>query len=285
MRFSNRTMGHHPLETKFEDLKQIIRAYGRVLVAYSGGVDSTFLLKVALDVLGKENVLAFSGISPTYSRAESEEAQKLAEFIGANLVMVDSSEMEDENFLMNNRNRCYHCKTHLFKSAWDIAGNGGYPYVLEGSNADDMSDFRPGRKACAEQGVKSPLLEAGLTKDEIREFSKRLGLPTYNKPSQACLSSRIPYGTPVSLEILEQIEVSEMFIKGLGITQVRVRYHGNIARIEVEEKDLSKVLEYKDEIAGELGNRFTYVCLDLNGYRTGSMNEPAFPEKPALHDS
>jgi pyridinium-3,5-biscarboxylic acid mononucleotide sulfurtransferase len=262
-------------EEKFEDLKIAIRVLGRVLVTYSGGVDSTFLLKVCLDVIGRDNVLAFTGVSPTYPQAEREEAQRLAESMRASLVMNDSSEMDDERFLMNTRDRCYHCKNQLFISAWSVAKRMGYLYVLEGSNVDDMSDFRPGRRACVEQGIKSPLLDAGLTKDEIRSLSGKLGLPTSTKPSQACLSSRIPYGTPISVGALKQIEASEIFIKRLGIDQVRVRYHGSIARIEVEEKDLRQALEYRNEIMQALkAIGFTYVCLDLKGYRTGSMNEP-----------
>jgi pyridinium-3,5-biscarboxylic acid mononucleotide sulfurtransferase len=269
-------MSPKAMQEKYEDLKRSIHAFGRVLVAYSGGVDSTFLIKVCLDVLGRENVLAFTGVSPTYPQSESEEARQLAESMGVSLMMNDSSEMDDENFLMNSRDRCYHCKNHLFTSAWGVAKKMGYPFILEGSNADDMNDFRPGRRACVEQGIKSPLLDAGLTKDEIRELSRQLGLPTSIKPSQACLSSRIPYGTPISLGVLMQIESSERFMKGLGIGQVRVRYHGTMARIEVEEKDLRRVLEYRKEITEELMKiGFTYVCLDLKGYRTGSMNEPS----------
>jgi pyridinium-3,5-biscarboxylic acid mononucleotide sulfurtransferase len=276
-------MNRQSLEKRFEDLKRTIQSYGRVLVAYSGGIDSAFLLKVSLDVLGRGNVLAFAGVSPTYPRTEREEAQRLAESIGAALVMVDSSEMEDENFLMNSSNRCYYCKTHLFTTAKGIAEREGYPYILEGSNVDDLDDVRPGRRACVEQDIKSPLLEAGLTKDEIRALSEKLGLPTSSKRSQACLSSRIPYGTPISIEVLKQIEASEIIIKNLGIKQVRVRYHGNIARIEVEVTDLARVLDCREEIAAELRKLgFTYVALDIEAYRTGSMNESALQERPVF---
>ena len=262
------------LQGKYDALQRSIGALKKVLVAFSGGVDSTFLLKTCIDVLGRENVLAFTGLSPTYPHSEKEEAQKVAASMGVRTVTVNSSEMEDENFLMNTPERCYHCKSHLFTSAWEIAREEGCFFVLEGSNVDDLKDFRPGRKACTELDVKSPLLEAGLTKDEIRILSRKLGLATHNKPAQACLSSRIPYGVPITLERLGSIERSEAFLRALGMSQVRVRHHGNIARIEVEEKDFPIILKNRDQIATELERSgFTYITLDLHGYRTGSMNE------------
>lgn len=263
------------LRQKYEDLKGSIRSMEKVAITFSGGVDSTFLLKVSIDVLGSENVLALTAVSPTYPRAERQEAQELAASMGARMVMFDSAEMEDENFLANTRDRCYFCKTRLFKAVRDIAGREGYVAILEGSNADDLRDFRPGRKACQELGVRSPLLEAGLTKEEIRTLSGELGLKTFDKPAQACLSSRIPYGTAITARRLEEIELSEAFIKTLGISQVRVRHHGATARIEAEEKDFPVILEHRDRIASELMRiGFTYIALDLHGYRMGSMNEP-----------
>lgn len=262
------------VEDRYEKLKRIIRDLKRVLVTYSGGVDSTFLLKVAIDELGSENVLALTGISPTYPDTEREEAQKLADSMGIHLVAVNSSEMDDPAFRTNSRDRCYYCKGHLFKLAWTVAAENGFPYVLEGSNVDDLKDFRPGRKACAEENVKSPLLEAGLTKEDIRGLSKRLGLSTHDKPAQACLSSRIPYGTPISVPVLRQIENSEAYLKRLGLGQVRVRCHGDMARIEVDEAGFGIVTKHRKDITGALkGFGFTYVSLDLAGYRTGSMNE------------
>jgi uncharacterized protein len=268
-------MDHQSLDAKFGDLKRAILGFGRVLVAYSGGVDSAFLLKVAVDVLGRGNVLAFTGLSPTYPFSESESAQRLAEALGVARICVDTAEMEDEDFLKNGRDRCYHCKTHLFEAAWTVAKDGGYLYVLEGSNTDDLNDFRPGRRACMEQSVKSPLLDAKLTKVEIRALSDRLGLPTADKPSSACLSSRIPYGTPITVDLLRAIDGAEVLLRALGLIQVRVRHHGDIARIEVMADQIAVVIRHRYEIIESFKRLgFTYVTLDLDGYRTGSMNEP-----------
>ncbi|MBI4767990.1 MAG: ATP-dependent sacrificial sulfur transferase LarE [Deltaproteobacteria bacterium] len=263
------------LETKFKDLKETIGNFPRVVVAYSGGVDSTLLLKVCVDVLGGENVLALIGISPTYPKTEIEEAKKLADLIGAPARTIDTHEMENPDFVENSRNRCYYCKLHLFRIACELAGREGYTHVLEGSNIDDEKDYRPGRRAIAEFKVKSPLFYVGLNKKEIRTLSKMLGLPTHNKPSYACLSSRIPYGTAITFELLNRIELSEMFMKRLGLTQVRVRCHNDIARLEVEPQKLPEVLKHREEIIRELKQfGFNYITLDLQGYRSGSMNEP-----------
>lgn len=262
------------LERKYGDLRRSIGAMGKVAVTFSGGVDSTLLLKVCIDVLGSANVLALTGVSPIHPRDEGEEARALAAGLGVRMVAFDSTEMEDESFLANGLDRCYHCKTHLFGSVREIARREGYSLILEGSNADDINDFRPGRKACVEQGVKSPLLEAGLNKEEIRTLSRELGLKTHDKPAEACLSTRIPYGTAITVDRLRDIERAEAFIKDLGISQVRVRHHGSAARIEVEEKDLPHVIEQRNPIAEKLMDiGFTYVALDLRGYRRGSMNE------------
>ena len=192
-------------EAKYSSLKTIISALQKVVVAFSGGVDSTFLLKVCVDVLGKDNVLAFIGLSPTCPDREIEAAKGLATFIGARYLIEETSEMDDPRFVENNKSRCYFCKTHLFVKAREIAARKGLLHVVEGSNLDDMDDFRPGRKACAEQTVRSPLLEANLTKEEIRQLSQRLSLPTYDKPSFACLSSRVPYGISIDTTILNFI--------------------------------------------------------------------------------
>ncbi|MBA4416795.1 MAG: TIGR00268 family protein [Syntrophus sp. (in: bacteria)] len=259
---------------KFAHLQEIIKGFEGVLVAYSGGVDSTFLLKCCIDVLGKEHVLAFIGSSPAYPAKEIEDAKKCADLIGADYICVETSEMNDIDFVQNPRNRCYYCKLHLFDMAEETARERGLNVILEGSNLDDMDDFRPGRKACAERNVVSPLLMAGLTKGEIRGLSKTLGLPTYNKPSLACLVSRIPYNTPIDIALLKKIEFSEEFLRGLGITQVRVRYHGNVARIEVTDQEYHIIIANKEKInTGLKAYGFTYVALDLKGYRTGSMNE------------
>jgi len=266
------------LDSKYEVLKTIIKKLGNVLVAFSGGVDSTLLLKACVDALGRENVLAFIASSPTYPAKEIEEAINIAQAIGAEYVVIETDEMEDVDFIQNTKNRCYYCKLHLFDKAWEIAKERGLKRIAEGSNLDDMSDFRPGRKACAEQSVVSPLLEAQLTKSEIRDLSRALSLPTHDKPSYACLASRIPYGTPINSNILKKIELSEEFIKSLGVKQVRVRYHGSIAKIEVAEEEIDRVIAYRNEIAEALTRYgFTYVSLDLKGYRTGSMNENLVP--------
>ena len=271
-RHKDKRMG---IEQKYDQLKKIISGYKRTIVAFSGGVDSTFLLKTCVDVLGKENVMAFIGQSPTCPAREIEEAKKLSALIGVEYIIEKTSEMEDSDFVRNDKLRCYYCKNHLFRKAWEIAEKGRFLHVVEGSNLDDTYDYRPGRKACLEQGIASPLLMAELTKNDIRELSRQLHLPTHDKPAFACLSSRIPYGIPIMIETLEKIELSEDFIRGLGIRQVRVRYHGSVARIEVANNEINKVFESKDEIAEALQNYgFFYITLDLQGYRTGSMNKP-----------
>ena len=258
---------------KFEHLKEIIRSLGKVLVAYSGGVDSTFLLKCCIDVLGKENVLAFIGMSPSYPAREVAEAKRHADQMGAEYVCVETTEMDNPEYVRNPRERCYHCKSNLFTMAEATAAARGIEHILEGSNLDDMDDFRPGRRACVERNIKSPILMAKLTKAEVREFSKMLGLPTHDKPSLACLASRIPYGTAISSPLLRKIELSEEYLKSLGVKQVRVRYHGDTARIEVAAEDFGTVIAEREKIVSrlkELG--FTYVALDLGGYKTGSLN-------------
>lgn len=266
--------GEEGPKQKYEALKRSIGSMKKAVVTFSGGVDSTFLLRVSVDVLGRDNVLALTGVSPIHSSAETEEALELAASMGVRMVVFDSTEMEDEDFLANTPERCYHCKRRLFRVVGGIAAREGYSFILEGSNADDLEDFRPGNRARKEMDIKSPLLEAGLTKKEIRELSRGLGLKTHDKPPQACLLSRIPYGTAITTEKLASIERSEAFIKSLGISQVRVRHHGGIARVEVEEKDIPVIMEYRDRIAEELKRYgFMYVALDLKGYRTGSLNE------------
>jgi len=264
---------------KFEHLKEIIKGLEKVLVAYSGGVDSTFLLKCCVDVLGKENVLAFIGISPSYPAREVEEAKEYADLMGAEYISAETSEMDDPDYVRNPRERCYHCKSNLFAIAGKTAETRGIKHILEGSNLDDMDDFRPGRRACVERNIVSPILMVELTKAEVRELSKALGLPTHDKPSLACLSSRIPYGTAISAPLLRKIELSEEFLKSLGVKQVRVRYHGDTARIEVSGPDFETVMGHREKIVRQLKDYgFTYVALDLEGYKTGSMN--AAPEEP-----
>lgn len=247
---------------------------GRVVIAYSGGLDSTFLLKVAVDTLGKDNVLAVTARSETYPLSEYREAKKAAKSIGARHLTLHTNELTIENFKANPENRCYYCKKELFKKLDTILRRYNMKSVLDGTNRDDLKDVRYGRKAAKEFEVKSPLLDADITKAEIRRFSKELGLATWDKPSFACLASRIPFQSEITKEDLKKIDRAEGFLRGLGFRQVRVRLHGNIARLELAGKDFKKAMTLRDKITAGLKNiGFIYISLDLEGYRTGSMHE------------
>lgn len=257
---------------KLENLKAIIQKTGGAVVAFSGGVDSTFLLKVAYDVLG-DKVLAVTANSETYPKRELEEAKTYAKALGVKHIVIETSELEIAGFADNPPDRCFYCKHELFSKLTNIAKDHGLQYVFDGSNYDDRNDHRPGMRAAKELGVVSPLKQAEMTKEDIREVSKEYGLSTWDKPSFACLSSRFPYGTKITPEKLNVIGAAEDFIRELGFRELRVRHHDTIARIEIGKADLEKIIPYAEQIVAKLKSLgFLYVTLDLAGYNTGSMN-------------
>ena len=263
------------LETKYEQLKSILQDLDSVVIGFSGGVDSTFLLKVAKDTLG-DDVLAVTARSSTYPEREFLEAKEYAKNLNAKHEVIVSEELDIEGFSKNPIDRCYHCKNELFSKIQAVAKEKDYKYVLDGSNLDDVGDYRPGMKAAKELGVRSPLREAEMTKADIRALSQKLNLPTWNKPAFACLSSRFPYGNEITKDKLSMVEKAEEYLRSLGIIQTRVRHHENIARIEVDPRERKKFFdeEVMDEVGKTLtGFGFAYVTLDVLGYRSGSMNE------------
>ena len=262
-------------QQKMDALKSILADMGSVIVAYSGGVDSAFLAAAANDALGR-GALAVTAKSPSLAPAELKEAVELAERLGLNHRIVETHEVEREDYAANNPNRCFFCKDELYTYLSAYAREEGYEHIANGTNTDDLGDFRPGLNAAKQYGVRSPMVEADLSKADIRELSKDMDLPTWDKPAQACLSSRIPYGSMVTVEALTRIAQAEEFLHGLGIRQLRVRHHDTIARIEVEPQDFLTLTDeaVRERVVAkfrEIG--YSYVTLDLQGFRSGSMNE------------
>jgi len=265
---------------KLDRLKDIISDYKSLVIAYSGGVDSTFLLKVSLDTLGKPNVLAVTADSPTFSKREIKEAKKYAKLIGVKHEIIHTNELESESFRNNPSDRCYYCKIELFNRLKKIASQKGYEVVADGSTLDDSFGHRPGMKVAEELKIVRPLYESKLRKEEIRILSKKLELPTWNKSSIACLASRFPYGKRITKRALSRVNAGETYLRSLGFGQVRVRYLDNTARIEVDKEHLNKVLDFKEDIITKLKQLgFIYVSLDLQGYREGSMDEALNEDK------
>ena len=261
------------MTNKLKELKGILSNQENALVAYSGGVDSTLLLKISQEVLG-DQVTAVIVDSPSLPRTELIKAREIAENIGVQLVEMLSEEMTLPDFLANTSQRCYFCKDHSYQTLNKFAKENGFQQILDGSNLDDMSDHRPGQIAAQEQGIRSPFQEVGLTKAEIRALAREMDLPNWDKPSSACLASRIPYGTKISSELLDQVEKAENYLAELGFLRLRVRHHGEIARIEVPEESFDQVIKQRSLIIAALEKiGFSYITLDIKGFRSGSMNE------------
>ena len=256
------------LDLKLENLREQIRRLQSAVVAFSGGVDSTLVLRIAQEQLG-DRAIGVTALSESLPSGELEEAKELADKIGARHVILRTFEIQDENYLANAGNRCYFCKTEMYTRIGEFARKEGFAVMLDGLNLDDLSDRRPGRAAAIEHGVISPLVAAHLEKSEVRQLSRVLGLPIWDKPALACLSSRIPHGTPITLEALTQVDRAESFIRTFGVRQVRVRHHGNVARIEVEPRDIQSVRDRESEIAARLNQLgFARIEIDPEGYRT-----------------
>jgi uncharacterized protein len=261
------------LEQKYSHLRDELRGLGSALIAFSGGIDSTLLLKVAHDTLG-ERAVAATADSQTYPREELEEARRLAAQIGCRHLVVQTDELSDERYAVNAPDRCYHCKKTLFRELEPLARELGLACVAYGAMADDAGDHRPGQRAAREFQVRAPLMDVGLNKAEIRELARRLGLSNWNKPSYACLSSRIAYGERVTAEKLARLDAAERFLRGLGLSQFRVRQHEALARIEALPAEFDMIMDSYEAIVAELKRLgFVYVTLDLQGFRSGSMNE------------
>jgi len=270
-------------DEKLVKLKEILAGLGSVVVAYSGGTDSTLVLKLAHDVLG-DKVIAITAVSASLPAAERAEAEEIARLLGVRHILVESGEFTDPEYLANTPDRCYYCKKERFGKLSAYAEQHGYNAMVDGSNSDDAHDYRPGRRAAGMFNVHSPLAEVGLTKAEVRQMARELGLPNWDKPAAACLASRIPYGTRITTEVLEQVECAESFLHELGLRQLRVRHHGQVARIEAEPGDFPVLMDNRDRILAKLKSiGFLYITLDLAGFHSGNMNA-ALAKKPANED-
>jgi uncharacterized protein len=264
------------LQQKYEKLKEILSRANKLLIAYSGGVDSTFLLKVAIDTTGTDCVTACIAQGPSLPQSQYGRAVELANKMGAELITIQTDEMNDTQYLANKADRCYHCKSHLFEQLAGIAKERGFDVIMCGHNLDDTKDYRPGNIAAEDFGVRAPLIEARLTKQDIRQLSKKLNLPTAEIPASPCLASRIAYGLEITEKNLSQVEQSEEFLRSLGLVEFRVRHHGDIARIEVNPKDMPKIMQQdcRKKIVEKLKQLgFKFVTLDMAGFRSGSLNE------------
>jgi pyridinium-3,5-biscarboxylic acid mononucleotide sulfurtransferase len=261
------------VEERLKQLEGIVAPYGSALVAFSGGVDSSLALAIAARALPKDKVLAVTSNNETYLPSELDLARDFAATLGVEHLVVNTRELDDPNYASNPTNRCYFCKSTLYSDLAKLASERGYACVVDGANKDDEGDYRPGRKAAKELGVVSPLSVAGLGKAEVRELAKHLGLPSWDKPALACLSSRFPYGQKITPEKLSQVARAEEFLRKAGFRQVRVRHHGEIARLEVAPAEMERAFALREEISAELKDAgFLYVTLDLAGYKSGSLN-------------
>lgn len=260
-------------DLKVKNIQHRLREMGSVVVAYSGGIDSTLMLKIAHDTLG-ERALGVMAVSASLPEREKQDAVDIARGIGARLKLIHSDETSDVRYLANAPDRCYFCKSNVYDHMYAYAQEQGYAYIVDGTNADDQNDHRPGRQAARERGVRSPLLEWGVTKEEIRQLARAYGLPNWDKPAAACLASRVPYGTLITIPMLSQIEQAELVLRDMGFSQCRVRHHDQIARIEVEAADFPQLITQSERIVAKLKTLgYAYVTLDLAGFRSGSLNE------------